>query len=230
VKHLKTDKRSHLGAEAIKMQSTIFGAACIEKARALKKKKEENMELWTDNDVEFQLGLENWEGLEAIGGVRPTRPKRLFHTWREEWEKLSIKTNDVVHEAKLLNKYGGMRWQDPDNQMMYVAESDNLEWRRGIGWCVLGMDELGELEAWPIKMLPSLIKVATQEVDLNVEMVNLSREKKAEKRKARSVALAAAAAAKRSKGRKGKRKRCESSDSDLSSDSGGDDDDDDDGD
>lgn len=32
VKHLKTNKRSHLSAENIKKQATIYGAYCIEKA------------------------------------------------------------------------------------------------------------------------------------------------------------------------------------------------------
>ena len=43
VKHFKTGQRSHLGADATRMQATIFGAACIEKARStLKKEKEED--------------------------------------------------------------------------------------------------------------------------------------------------------------------------------------------
>ena len=56
------------------MQATIFGAACIEKARVLKAEKELSMELWNDNDVEFQLGLENFTADEANGVAQSRNP------------------------------------------------------------------------------------------------------------------------------------------------------------
>ena len=181
------------------------------------------MELWTENDIEFQLGLENWEEEVVSGHSRfATAPKRLFHTWREDWEKVSVRLNDVVHEAKLLHKYGGMRWIDPGTGNMCCAETDNMEWRRGLGWCDIGMNESGELEPWPIKVLPSLIKVTVQEPDSNVEMVHLSKAEKSKKRKARSIAAAASpekTTPNKKKGKKGRPKKCESSDSSLSSNS-----------
>lgn len=213
VKHLKTGKRSHLGSDATRMQATIFGAACIERARVLKADKEQSMELWNDNDVEFQLGLENFEADEAGGVVQQRNPRRLFHTWKEDWEAVSSKTNDLVHETRLLQKYGGLRWIDPDSNLMFVAEKDNLEWRRRLGWCVIGISEVGESEAWQVHLLPSLIKKTPQEAALNVEYVHLSTEEKQRRKVEKAEARAAAGTTKG--GRKRKRTQ-DDSDSDSS--------------
>jgi hypothetical protein len=212
VKHLKTGKRAHLGSEATKMQATIFGAACIEKARALKVKKEKSLELWTDDDVEFQLGLEDWDGEMADGPTfeaQVANERRLFNAWFEDWERVCTKKNDVVDEARLLTKYAGLRWLCPDSKIMYVADADNLEWLRGHGWCVIGQREDGELIPWSIKLLPSLIKKTKQLPEDNVEMVNRSKDEREKKRERKAKLLEEALAlAKSKKGkRKGKRKR-----------------------
>jgi hypothetical protein len=225
VKHLKSGKRSHLGADAIRMQATIFGAACIERSRALKVEKEQSMELWNDNDLEFQLGLENFAADEA-GGVVPNvvNPRRLFHCWREEWEEESAKSNNLVHEARLLHKYGGLRWMDPDSDKMFVAEKDNLEWARRIGWCVIGLCEDGEMEPWPVKLLPSLIKKTPQESILNVEFVHLSAaellQRKAKRKAARELNKANNQRAGRKRCKKRKRRVVTDSDSESSYSSG----------
>jgi hypothetical protein len=208
VKHLKSGKRSHLGADATRMQATIFGAACIEKSRTLKAEKEQSMELWNDNDVEFQLGLENFAADEANGAVpQVVNPKRLFHCWMEDWEVVSAKTNNVVHETRLLHKYGGLRWLDPDTDKMFVAEKDNLEWRRRLGWCVIGLCEDGDMEPWPVKLLASLIKKTPQDAILNVEFVHLSEEEKQQRKAARAAARELAASNARKSGRRNCRKR-----------------------
>jgi hypothetical protein len=180
------------------------------------------MELWNDNDVEFQLGLENFTADEANGVPQGRNPRRLFHTWREDWEVVSSKTNDLVHETKLLRKYGGLRWIDPDSEsnQMFVAEKDNLEWRRGLGWCVIAVGEDGNMEPWPVKLLPSLIKKTQQEAILNIEFVHLSREEKAKRKEARDAEAAEESrAGKRGRTQKGKRKKCDT-DSDSDSDDG----------
>jgi hypothetical protein len=202
------------------MQATIFGAACIEKARILKAEKELAMELWNDDDVEFQLRLENFTADEANGVVQARNPRRLFLAWREDWEEVSAKTNCLVHETKLLRKYGGLRWLDPDSEsnQMFVADRDNLEWRRGLGWCVIAVGEDGNMEPWPVKMLPSLIKKTKQETALNVEFVHLSKEEKASRKAAREAAWAASQHGGGKKKGRGKRKRPDSSDSDSDED------------
>ena len=81
VKHLKNGQRSHLGAAATRMQATIFSASCIKKAQTLKVEKEQSKELWNDDDLEFQLGLENFAADEAGGVAQARNPRRPFHTW-----------------------------------------------------------------------------------------------------------------------------------------------------
>jgi hypothetical protein len=189
VKQLKQGQRSHLGGESIRMQATIYGAACIEKARTLKAEKEQSMDLWNDNDVEFQLGLENFNADEAHGVVpHVASPKRLFRCWFEDWEVESVKVNDVVHETRLLTKYAGLKFLDLDHDLMYVADGANLEWNRRTGWCVIGIAEDGVLVPWPIHMLPSLIKKCKQEASLNIEFVHLTSEERATRSAARAEA------------------------------------------
>jgi hypothetical protein len=189
VKHLKSGKRSKLGADATRMQATIFGAACIERSRVLKAEKEQSTELWNDNDLEFQLGLESFTHDEADGALPEVQnPRRLFHAWSEEWEEVSAKTNNIIHETRLLHKYRGLRWLDPDNNVMFVAEKENLEWVPRLGWCVIGLCEDGEMEPWQVKLLPSLIKKTPQERVLNVEFVHLSMAELEQRKVARKAA------------------------------------------
>jgi hypothetical protein len=223
VKHLKTGNRSHLCSVATRMQATIFGAACIEKARVLKAEKEQSLELWNDKDIEFQLGLENFTADEANGVPQARNPRRLFHAWREDWEAISSKTNDLVHETKLLRKYGGLRWTDPDSEsnQMFIADRDNLEWRRALGWCVIANGEDGVMEPWPVKLLPSLIKKTRQDEVQNVEFVHLTRAERAIRRAAKEAAWAADSngGGKKGSSKKGKRKFYDS-ESDSDSDGG----------
>ena len=220
VKQLKSGNRSHLGAEATRMQATIFGAACIDRARILRVEKELTKELWNDDDVEFQLGLENFAADETNEGPMGVTPVRRFHAWREDWETVSAMTNDIVHETRLIHKYGKLRWLDPDTDLMYVAENDNMEWRRCLGWCVIGLCESGEMEAWPVKLLPSLIRKTPQAPNLNVEFVYLTPEEKVLRKAARQAARDAKDALHNRSGRpKAKRKRPDSdTDSDVSDD------------
>jgi hypothetical protein len=122
----------------------------------------------------------------------------------EEWEVESSKTHDLVHETRLLHKYAGLRWLDPDYDKMYVAEKLNMEWRRRLGWCVIGLCEDGELEPWPVKLLPSLIKRTQQEAYLNIEFVHLSPEERQRRKEVRAAARQLVAPV---RGGKGKRKR-----------------------
>ena len=64
------------------MQATLFGAACIDQARAERAQKKDTGVLWTDEDVAFEMGLENWN---AFLVPQPNNPKRLFNVWFEDW-------------------------------------------------------------------------------------------------------------------------------------------------
>ena len=126
-----------------------------------------------------EMGLENWAG--NPGNVpAPVVPKRLFKAWIDDWEWECIRHNDDVAEAKLLQKYGGMRWNDPDgdegaSRGMCIADAGNMEFqggRNGAGWCLIGTNELdGGMEPWTIDVVIDLIAEYPQPAESNVEVV-----------------------------------------------------------
>ena len=97
----------------------------------------------------------------------------------EDWEWECIRHNDDVAEAKLLQKYGGMRWNDPDgdegaSRGMCIADAGNVEFqggRNGAGWCLIGTNELdGGMEPWTIDVVIDLIAEYPQPAESNVEV------------------------------------------------------------
>jgi hypothetical protein len=181
LKHLKTGKRSHLSAEKAERQATVYGAACIEKSRAIQAAEERGGFIletrWTDADIAVQMGLESWGGREV---PVPVVPKRLFRAWIEDWEWDAIRHKDVVSEAKLVQKYTGLRFVDPDLDRRvgeldtYLVES-NLEFqggKGGSGWCLIGTrDRDGGMEPWEIHLTIDLIAEYEQPAELNVEII-----------------------------------------------------------
>jgi hypothetical protein len=154
VKHLKTEKRAKLSGEAVKMQGTIFGASCAERARLRQGNMATNAKLQT-----------NWENDDfADPGIDtpPTpsvavQPLRIFRAWLEDWEIPVRSKQDPVNEAKLLEKYGGLVWHDPDYDKIFMACRENMHWsvvRGSRGYCVKGLmdsynpDEPEDDEHW----------------------------------------------------------------------------------
>jgi hypothetical protein len=177
VKHLKSGKRSHMSSAKTRMQATVFGAASIDRARSEAAAAEQNglmqEAVWTDADLAFDLGLENWNGGPGI--PEAVVPRRLFNAWIEDWEYESMKKKDVVHEAKLLKKYGGMHWMDPDVDEMCVADAEKMEYqggRNGAGWCLVGVQESdGAREPWVLSIVIDEIAECVQPPLLNVEVI-----------------------------------------------------------
>lgn len=81
VKHLKTNKRSHLSAKKVKMQATIFGSCSSERAslchslKATGKNQLDVEDTWRDDDFDV-LGLSKY-GV-AILDVAPKKKKKYF--------------------------------------------------------------------------------------------------------------------------------------------------------
>jgi hypothetical protein len=181
LKHLKTGKRSHLSGDKAQKQATVFGAACMERSKIMQAAEESNGVVqecrWTDADIAFELGLERWDG--GPGNVpTPEVPKRLFNAWIEDWEWDLIHDKDSVAEAKLLHKYHGMKWIDPDNDdevEWCTAADENMDWqggRNGEGWCVIGTrDNDGGMEPWSIDVVIDLIADCEQPPELHVEVI-----------------------------------------------------------
>lgn len=150
VKHLKTNKRSHLSGDRTKKQATIYGAYCMEKAnvkRNLSEKTTKNpYKFWTNDDFdrEFDMLTENKEEIED-------KNVRLFRSWKEEWEDEAVENRSPVNEAKLLEKYGGLQWWDLDHNQLVYSDPTDLKWTkqrgRGSFYCVITYDEKYEKDA-----------------------------------------------------------------------------------
>ena len=180
-KHLKSGKRSHLSGDRSQKQSTVFGAASLDRTRATQRSEEHGGMLvetrWSDADINFDMGLESW--VNTGGAPAPNLvPRRLFHAWIEDWEFPLIHHNDQVSKAKLLHKYGGMRWEDLDNQYaLTMADETEMEFKGGnrataLGWCVIGKrHDNGTTETWTIDLVIDEIASYAQLPELNVEII-----------------------------------------------------------
>jgi len=102
------------------------------------------------------LQLENW-GVD-VNALKAKTVKRVFRAWVEEWEKECIKDKDAVAEVRLLEKYKGLAFFDPEDKITYTIESKNMEWfrarkKKGIdgGWYVVATSDDDEIESFMIE-------------------------------------------------------------------------------
>jgi hypothetical protein len=134
VKHLKTDKRSHLSAERTKKQATIFGSDCAERAQieraAVARHEMDTSTLdfffWDDEDFDNELDFNS----DTYEKEQTTKPNRLVNCWMEDWEIQLVAKKDAVAERKLLQKYGGLEFYDIDNNVMCSICNKDMIWRR----------------------------------------------------------------------------------------------------
>ena len=169
-----------MSADKAQKQATVYGAACMERSRAEQAAEEKDglvlESRWTDVDIAFDVGLENWNCGPGEVPV-PDVPKRLFNAWIEDWEWDCIHHKDSVTEAKLLQKYGGLHWIDVDkvDYVECVASAIDMEFqggRDGAGWCVAG-ERLtdGVVDPWTVHVVVDLMADFKQPKELNVEIV-----------------------------------------------------------
>ena len=123
------------------MQGTIFGASCAARARLRAECTDTGGSLktsWDDDDFADP-------GLDVLNkGRSAERKKRIFRAWLEAWETEVIKKQDPVNEAKLLQKYGGLMWLDPDTDKKFMASREVMHWnpmRDCRGYCVKGLQD-----------------------------------------------------------------------------------------
>lgn len=116
VKATKKGQRANLGEEKAKKCALVYGASMQQKSRHRLQKLATAGKLWTDDDFEsLKLDIHCREITEAANAV-PAKKTRIFRCWEEEWEKVKIGPNgDDVLEARLVRKYGGIKWLDIDN-------------------------------------------------------------------------------------------------------------------
>jgi len=90
------------------------------------------------DDINFDLQLDKF-GVDTNILKEPT--VQIFCAWVEDWEQDARKNNDIVAEARLLQKYRGLVFHDPDTDNGFCINDQNMEFHRGRGngWFVLGV-------------------------------------------------------------------------------------------
>ena len=128
-KAVKNTKKGRylLQNEKTKMQATIAGnynAQRNEKQRIVSQKAGT---LWEEKDfhtlklTKFCLPLSRAGDLPRDENDK-SKPRRIFRAWCEKWECPKLKkSGDTVLEARLVNKYGGLKWIDADKEDMPVV-------------------------------------------------------------------------------------------------------------
>jgi DNA topoisomerase VI subunit B len=144
VKQVKKDKRSHLSGESTEKRSVIYMSAKQQEAKSLRDKMEKidasgPKAMFGDDDMNFDLQLEKF-GVDT-NALRAPATERVFHAWVQDWEKEIRYKNDAVNEARLLQKYKGLVFHDPDTNKTYSIFEENMEYRRGNrnGWFVIAV-------------------------------------------------------------------------------------------
>ena len=79
-----------------------------------------------DDDMNFDLQLEKYGVL--TNELRGAATDRVFRAWVENWEMEIRFKNDPVAEARLLQKYKGLVFTDPDNNQTYSIFEENMEY------------------------------------------------------------------------------------------------------
>ena len=116
-------------------------------------------------------------------GDRQTPPVRNFRAYIEEgWEPAAVKKNNQTSEAKLLKKYGGIKFKDDNDGVIYTIDSKELEWKRGRngGWMAICKPPKWEESEDPDDLVPwkftedliFLIKNTPQDEDMILNIIN----------------------------------------------------------
>lgn len=131
----KDGQRSHVSASAIMKQTTICGAYYAEKAcvrqnkfRSLQYHGEEDgyTGLWDEKDAAVCHLNKYGVDIRKVTGKRIG--VRTIRAFVEPWEGECILSKDPVLVNKLLCKYGGIVWYDPDTDKLFTACDEDVQW------------------------------------------------------------------------------------------------------
>ncbi|EJK69653.1 hypothetical protein THAOC_09066, partial [Thalassiosira oceanica] len=191
-KELKSGKRSHLNSGKLCKQATLYTSAALRNARIIRQEQQKldcvsKEARWGNDDEKFDLGLENWGVDTAELKAPPKLPRRLFRCYTEDWE--NIKDQNPVMRQRFLQKYGGLVFDDIDNNMTRMTVSKNiLKYIKYQGWHVMAEPpeydgtnaEVLEPIAINEDVLIHLVKNTIQPDHLNVRMVSREEDEDAE--------------------------------------------------
>ena len=124
VKHLKDGQRSHLTPDTAMMQATIFGAACARRTKKKASAKADELDgptiTWEEADMD-NIGMTKF-GFESQCYIPKPKNVKEVNCWLEPWEKEIFRKQDLEAQARLLRKYGGLRFKATD------PETNKSDW------------------------------------------------------------------------------------------------------
>ena len=128
-KKISTPARNRTASERSKKMTKIVGHHCAFKAARRRERDARAGRLWNDNDF-TTLKLDKYGiDVEVISGEK--KAKKVFRAWKEGWEEEETKKADAIIEARLVRKYGGIKWNDPDNENRLVtSHPKQMYWKR----------------------------------------------------------------------------------------------------
>jgi hypothetical protein len=149
VKHLKSNKRSHLSADRVKKQATLFGRSSMQMAKLKMEDTTVDLHLvkdnWLDDDLEVVMELFDDKRSDVDS---QTQPSRVFNAWLEELDIERIGMRDDPSMFSLLHKFGGLNWRE--GETVYRSSSQKMMWhKRGSdrnnnicgGWFLIAYDD-----------------------------------------------------------------------------------------
>ncbi|KAL7532944.1 hypothetical protein ACHAWF_009154 [Thalassiosira exigua] len=119
IKGIKKGPQVNTSTKKCKMKALIYGNYSQMKAVARRTKRGDAGKLWDDQDFEcMKMDTFCGEMLEKVGASKqaPSDVNKVLRAWEENWEKKKIGPGgDEILEARLIRKYEGLQWLDPDN-------------------------------------------------------------------------------------------------------------------
>ena len=118
----KSGQRARMGTQKNKKSSLIYGAAMQQRSNHDKHRLHIAGKLWQDEDFDtLKLNFHCGEIVQAAQAL-PSAPVRIFKAWEEEWEKVQVGPGgDDRLQARLVNKYAGLRWLDREFDFCLVV-------------------------------------------------------------------------------------------------------------
>lgn len=161
IKKNKGGDRSKLSTDKAKMQATIAGIHAAENNDQDRAKRLRAGVIWEDSDFET-LGLDaNCLPLDVAPDEEVAkRSTRIFRAWREEWEDVDCGPYGCpILEQKILRKYGGLKFIDPDSGQKFTVHPDRASFQKERKanryelFCILdgfdeGVDDDDQVEMW----------------------------------------------------------------------------------
>lgn len=138
MKACMTGQRAKLGAEKCKQQALIYGRYQQQRAKIKYARLSSAGKLWDDDDfIGCKMDGYCREIIESLETQvdNDVDDVRIFRAWVEEWEKKTIgPQGDVIFEQRLVRKYGGIKWLDPDNNFsVRVSHPERMSFTKARG-------------------------------------------------------------------------------------------------